>query len=295
MSETAVFYPQHALADLAPDARLGVIGNPIAHSKSPQMQHAALAAAGLRGEFSYVRLMAGIEAGEFEAMLQELAQIGFKGLNVTVPFKKKAYAQAEWCDALSSLCEAANTLVRTPTGWRAYNTDGPGFQAAFEEATGQPLAQQNVLIAGACGGAGTAIAAQCALIGCPRLMLVNRPRPELEELQAKLQIVAPQSRVESCHFEQAELAGFHLIVNATSLGLHEGEALPLPVEQLQPQQITCDIVTHPTAFAAAARAQGCTSLDGLGMLLHQGALAFEHWFGIKADTQAMRKALNAAP
>ena len=287
------FYTIDQLNELPEDARLGVIGNPIAHSKSPQMQQPALDAAGIAAR--YVRLMADTEPGAFETLLAELAERGFIGVNVTVPFKRKAYEAAVSRDALAELSGAVNTLVLKADGWHGYNTDGPGFSRAIEETCGRPLRGMKVLIMGACGGAGSALACQCALEGCPGITLVNRPRPELKELDASL-AQHTTSPVSTLHFDSPGLATAvaeaDLIVNATSLGLHEGDPMPISPDFLRPGQLVYDIVTHETALHRTALERGCTTATGQGMLLWQGAIAFSHWFGITPDVAAMRQGLT---
>ena len=289
------FYTIDQLNELPADARLGVIGNPIAHSKSPQMQQPALDAAGIAAR--YVRLMAGTEPGAFEALLAALAERGFTGVNVTVPFKRKAYEATVSRDALAELSGAVNTLVLKADGWHGYNTDGPGFSRAIEETCGRPLRGMKVLIMGACGGAGSALACQCALEGCPGITLVNRPRPELDELAANLR-QHTTSPISTLHFDSPGLADAvaeaNLIVNATSLGLHEGDPMPISPDLLRPGQLMYDIVTHETALHRAALERGCTTATGQGMLLWQGAIAFSHWFGITPDAAAMRQGLTGA-
>ena len=273
--------------------RLGVIGNPIAHSKSPQMQQAALDAAGVNA--AYVRLLACKEEGSFESLLSKLHDKGFIGVNVTVPFKTQAFAAAVQRDALCELCGAANTLKKEADGWHAYNTDGPGFSQAVRELCGKGLGELNIVILGACGGAGSALACQCALEKCPSLVLVNRPKRALHERTAQLRGIAGEESVRALTFEsrglRAAVEAADLIVNATSLGLKEGDALPLPPEWLRPGQAVYDIVTHGTPFRQAAEAAGCKADNGLSMLLWQGAYAFEHWFGTLPSVAAMREAL----
>lgn len=287
------FYTAVQLDQLPADARLGVIGNPIAHSKSPQMQQPALDATDTG--VCYVRLLADTEPGAFEQLLNELAVRGFIGVNVTVPFKKRAYDAAVSLDPLAKLSGAVNTLVRQADGWHGYNTDGPGFSRAIEETLHRPLRELRVLILGACGGAGSALACQCALEGCPSITLVNRPRPELPQLASKL-ISHTAAPVSTLHFDSPGLADAiaqaDLVVNATSLGLHEGDAMPLFPDLLIPGQLVYDIVTHETALHRAATARGCTAATGQGMLLWQGAIAFQHWFGQMPDAEAMRRGLN---
>lgn len=283
------------LPTLPAEVKLGVVGNPIAHSLSPPMQQAALDAAGL--PFSYIRLLSGREDGEFETLIQALIRAGFAGVNVTVPFKKRAYALADAADALSTLCGAANTLVFQGGRVSCYNTDGPGFERAVQELCGRRPAELSIVLLGACGGAGVAVAAQCVLSGCRQLTLVNRPRPELESLA---ELLRPRSagRVDTSYFSAAELpdvvAQADLIVNATSLGLAEGDALPLPPELLREGQVVYDLITHPTALQRAAAERGCLVSGGQSMLLWQGAYAFERWFGSMPDAAAMHRALTAA-
>lgn len=294
----------YTLPDLTPQVlacggrpiKLGVIGNPIAHSKSPQMQQAGLDAAGI--PMTYVRLLAGTAAGEFEATMQAIGERGFIGLNVTIPFKKQAYLLAEEKDELTSLCGAGNTLVHLPDGgWRLHNTDGPGFAQAVQELTGRPLGDLRVLLLGACGGAGCALAAQCALADCPRLFLANRPKPQLTELAEHLR-EQTGANIEPIALGSPALADAvresELIVNATSLGLRANDPLPLSPELLNPGQWVYDIVTHSTPLCAAAAEHGCLADYGLSMLLWQGAFAFRHWFGTLPNIESMRRALEEA-
>ena len=283
------------LAALRPAARLGVVGNPIAHSLSPSMQQAALDAQ--QRPVRYVRLLCERGEGDFPALIHALQQQGFIGVNVTVPFKRNAFALADEADALSSLCGAANTLVFGEGGKiRCFNTDGPGFERAVSELAAKPLCEMRVLLLGACGGAGSALAAQCVLSGCPQLSLVNRPRPELEQLAAKLRPCNPRCSVRALTFSdpalQDAVAEADLIVNATSLGLAEGDALPLPAEWLQKKHTVYDIVTHATPFGKAANERGCRASDGRRMLLWQGALAYEHWFASLPPIELMNQALK---
>lgn len=273
---------------------LAVIGNPIAHSLSPQMHQAVLDAE--ERPLRYVRLLSGLGEGDFSRLLQQLMKLRFIGANVTVPFKKQACLACEERDELARLSGSVNTLVRRGDHWLGCNTDGPGFSRAVAEFTGRPLAEQRVLILGACGGAGSALACQCALEHCPGLTLVNRPKPELPALREQLRSACGET-AHCCCFSDDELPKrleeADLIVNATSLGLRNGDPLPLNPELLHPGQSLCDIVPHDTPLRQAAAARGCRTADGLGMLLWQGALAYQRWFGNLPDTNIMRHAINA--
>lgn len=290
-----LFYTAAELGQLPAGTRLGVVGNPIAHSISPPMQQAALDAAGL--PYTYVRLLCERGEQDFPTLIRSLQAAGFVGVNVTVPFKKQAFALADRADALSRLCGAANTLVFCQDGAIAcYNTDGPGFERAVHELCGRSLKELRVALLGACGGAGSALAAQCVLSGCRALALVNRPRPELAQLAAALQPYAHAvgSQLSTHVFAEAEHAirSADLVVNATSLGLAVGDAPPIPTDWLRPGHVVYDIVTHHTALVDAAQRLGCTASIGQSMLLWQGALAFEHWFGRLPKVQLMRQALS---
>ena len=296
-----IFATQETLDDFCADnspqqlpARLGVIGNPIAHSCSPQMQQAALDKACL--PYRYIRIQSGREEGDFARLLEALEARHFLGLNVTIPFKKDARALSRRVDALAQLCGTVNTLVPDAQGgWQGYNTDGPGFEQAVSELCGKPLSALRIVLLGACGGAGRALASQCALSGCTELALVNRPRPELEELADTLR-PHTAGTLRCCAFgseaEEQAVRRADLIVNATSLGLKEGDPLPLPPEWLRPGQMVYDIVTHDTPLTLGARERGCLADNGLAMLLWQGAYAFRHWFGRMPDVEAMRRALT---
>ncbi len=298
-------YPFYTLDDLragAPAlrgerARLAVVGNPIGHSRSPQMQQAALDAAGI--DASYIRLF--VEQGRFPRAVDRLRELGFIGANVTVPFKKEAAALADTRDDLTLLSASANTLRFTPEGVQAFNTDGPGFCRALEESLGCRPRGRRILLLGAGGGAGAALACACALDGCAHIALVNRTVDRLPPLAETLMRAGlPGERIacvaagDERQTLQAALKA-DLLIQATSLGLRESDPLPLPVEALHDGLKVYDLVTHETPLQSEARRRGLAVADGTPMLLYQGAEAFERWFpGAKADVPAMRAALEAS-
>ena len=276
-----------------PAPRLAVVGNPIAHSLSPDMQLAAMRAAYVGG--SYVRLSCPKEEGAFREHVERLRGLGFLGVNVTVPFKREARVVANEVDRLSELSGATNTLVFRGGKIEGFNTDGPGFEHALEVHCGRKLADERVLIIGACGGAGSALAMPCALTGCRRLVLANRPRPELEQLAARLCDIAPRLDIATCSMlddEKMRMAvqDVDIIVNATSLGLAAGDPLPIATEMLCAEHVVFDLITHLTPLQQAATAK-CRVCDGRDMLVGQGALSFKKWFGKEADEKAMRTAV----
>lgn len=276
-------------------ARLAVIGNPIGHSRSPQMQQAALESAGI--DAAYIRLL--VERGELPHAVARLRELGFIGANVTVPFKKEAAALADRKDALATLSDSANTLHFTPRGIEAFNTDGPGFCRALEESFGTRPRGQRIVLLGAGGGAGAALAGTCALDGCAHIALVNRTVDRLPPLaETLIRAGLPADRIvcmSSSDEEQVAQAVRHsdILVQATSLGLHADDPLPIPIESLHADLKVYDLVTHDTLLQREARRRGLAVADGSLMLLYQGAEAFERWFPERrADVAAMRRALE---
>lgn len=298
MQEVCTIEELERLADALPRPRLGVVGNPIAHSLSPAIQHAAMRAAGICG--SYVRILCSKEPGAFPELVERLRKLGFLGMNVTVPFKREARAAADEVDELSRLSGATNTLVFRDGIIEGLNTDGPGFTRALELYCGADVTAGSILILGACGGAGGALAMQCALTGCKRLLLANRPRPELEQLADKLRGVAPQIEITTYSLHDAArmrsaVDKADVVVNATSLGLSEDDPLPVDPDLLRAEQhIVFDLITRDTTLQRKAREKGLRVCDGRDMLVGQGALSFEKWFGVPADREAMRSAISGS-
>lgn len=302
---------QYTLDDLAAEApviggkpaRLAVIGNPISHSKSPQMQQAALDYA--RIEASYIRVLA--EHGNFPSVVARLQELGFIGCNVTVPYKTEAYALSTPGDPLAMTTQAVNTLAFNTDGTiTGFNTDGMGFARAIRECFSVDLRDLKIVLLGACGGAGTALAHTCALQHCERLTLVNRPRPELARLRDALalsfvdeeRLAGSAERLTAFGCDNPALRDYiseaDLIVNATALGLKPTDPSPISSSLISAHHLVYDLQTHDDAFQMQARDLGARVENGLSMLLHQGALAFERWFGKTPSIAAMRRALDKA-
>lgn len=282
-------------------ARLAVIGHPVAHSASPRMHQAALDALGT--DARYIRI--DVEPGEVGNALRLMRDLEFIGCNVTVPHKFEAM---EACDALSPDAAALQTVNTIIFGEETlgHNTDADGFVRAVREEFGIDLGDLRVMIVGAGGGAGRAVATQCARIGCERIWLVNRTlekalslRDDLEPLlRHSDRLEGPGERLECMTPTDpllADAAGHaDLIINATSLGLKQFDPLPLPGECVQPHHLVYDMIYSPpqTPLLKHARAAGARTGNGLSMLLHQGALSFECWFPDAGDPVApMRQGL----
>ena len=193
-----------------------------------------------------------------------------------------------------------NTVVFAADGvTRGSNTDGPGLAAAVTEGFGRPLGSFRVAVAGAGGGAGRAAALQCALAGCPAVVLANRTAAKAEAVAADARRTAPTCDVRVAALGDGvclrdALAGCDLLVNATSVGLRPDDPSPVLVELLRPDLAVLDMVYNPpeTRLLAAARALGAPAANGLAMLVHQGALAFVRWFGGDLPLAEMRAGLQ---
>ena len=278
----------------AKPARLAVIGWPIAHSASPRMQQAALDAAGI--DARYVRLE--VAPGRVGESLARMRALGFIGCNVTVPHKLAVMAACDEVTAAARELGAVNAVSFEAGCTRGFNTDGPGFVRALAAEFGTGLGGLKVVIFGAGGGAGQALAAQCAIEGVARLVIVNRTVGKLGPLAARLRELAPGCEICALPLDDPALAqaclGGDLIVNTSSVGLRPGEASIVPDACLRAGHLVYDCVYQPgpTPLLEQAAARGCRHANGLSMLLHQGALAFEAWFGQAAPLALMRAALG---
>lgn len=274
-------------------ARLAVIGCPVAHSASPRMHQPALDASGI--EARYVKIQ--VEPGEVGIAFRRMRELGFIGCNVTVPHKFEAMAACTEVDPGAVEMGAVNTVRFEAGETRGFNTDGPGFEAAVAEAFDLPLAGLDVLIAGAGGGAGGALAAHCARAGVRRLVLANRSLDKIEALALSIRHHHPALPVEVLSLADPELAAraraCHLLVNTSSVGLKADDPSPLPPEAFSAGQRVFDTIYQPplTAFLKAAAAAGARTANGSSMLLHQGIHAFQLWFPGSDPAEAMRRGL----
>lgn len=282
---------------LTPPARFAVIGDPIGHSRSPQMHNPALRARGVDAQ--YVRVQ--VPEGRVKEAFGLFARHGFLGVNITIPHKFEALAAVDVLDPLAQRLGAVNTLAIRDGRLFGYNSDGPGFVRSVREAFAAGLQDLRVLILGAGGGAGRAVAVQSLLSGCRALTLANRTEAKLAPLQAELAGLGAVP-VRTCSLEPAALAQrldeVDLIVNATSVGMKAEDPPLLPAGALAPRHLVYDMVYRAagaTDLVRAAQAAGAKHADGMCLLLHQGAISFEHWFpGAPAPLEAMRAGLAAA-
>jgi shikimate dehydrogenase len=262
--------------------RLGVLGWPVAHSRSPRMQRAALAELGLR-DWSYQHLPAPPEL--FADVVAGLPGAGFVGANVTIPHKEAALALATSATPRARAIGAANTLTFGPDGEvRAENTDAPGLLAAL----GSDVAGRRAVVLGAGGSARAAVHA--LLEGGADVQVWNRTHARARTLCAELGGRAVET-----------LDPADLLVNCSAAGLHDGAAtfkhLPIEADGVGEFSTVVDLVytgSQDTALISAARKRGCATVDGLEVLVHQGALSLEVWTGRPPPLRVMRAAARGS-
>jgi len=285
-----------ATAAAEPPLRLAVFGDPVAHSASPPMHNAALAECGIAAR--YTRLH--IRAEELAEAVRLLPEQGFIGVNATIPHKAAILPLMTRVDDHARRIGVVNTVAVEGRELIGYNTDGPGLVRAIRAEFGADLGDLRVMALGAGGGAGRAIAMQCGIERCQRLILVNRTPEKVRELAEELRPSfggAGGDRLGVVPWEdealRAEMGNIDLIINCTSMGMKASDVSPLPAALLRPDLMIYDTiyVGERTKLMQAGDEAGARSANGLSMLLHQGALAFEIWFHRPAPVEVMRKAL----
>ncbi len=291
---------REATRDLNLPIRLGVFGDPVAHSLSPQMQNAALKHCKI--DMQYARFH--IRANELRSALHFLRELDFVGVNLTVPHKIAAFEQIDEADETATRAGAVNMIRLRDKKLIGSNTDGEGFLRAIRSEFSVDVRDLRVMVIGAGGGTGHAIAWQCALENCERLVLVNRTLEKAMALADQLRpffagprVLGPVARLEAVPWDEAalraQLQDVDLIVNATPLGMNPSDPAPIATRLLAPHHMVFDAVYGPskTALVRAADEAGARGANGLSMLLHQGALSFSIWFDRDAPIHVMHAAL----
>ncbi|HLJ69364.1 MAG TPA: shikimate dehydrogenase [Chloroflexota bacterium] len=267
--------------------RYAVIGDPIDHSLSPAMQRAAFERAGIDACYEAIN----VPAGDLESALPRLRDL--RGFNVTVPLKELLVRRLDEVDPAAQVIGAVNTVVLRRGRLHGYNTDPAGFSATLQR-LGRRDGWSRVVVFGA-GGAARAVLYSLAGLA-DRVVVVNRSLDRAEGVMALLNgkgvvMLPADSRL------PAEIADAGLLVNATPQGMkHLSDLSPLPTSiALRPETDVIDLVYgRMTPLLRAARTAGCRFLDGLEMLVHQGAASFRLWTGVEPDIDAMRSACLAA-
>src|SRR5947208_6322964 len=286
--------------DLDPPIRLGVFGRPVAQSVSPQKQNAALRACGI--DMQYVRFH--IRVSELRSALPFLRKLSFVGINLTVPHKIAAFMQIDEADESATRMGAINTIRVRDEKLIGSTTDGEGFLRAIRTEFSIDLRDLRVMVIGAGGGTGRAIAWQCALENCERLVLVNRTLNKANVLADQLRpffsgprVLGPSARLEAVALDESmmrtQLADIDLIVNATPLGMNPSDPTPIPARLIAPHHIVFDCVygSSKSALLRAAEEAVSRGADALSMLLYQGARSFSIWFHREAPNEAMHAAV----
>lgn len=272
---------------------LGVIGHPVEHSLSPVMHNAALASLGL----DYVYLPLPVKPQDLAAALKGFAAIALTGFNITIPHKQAIKPFLSTVSPVASAVGAVNTVWRTDEGWAGTNTDVEGFLAPL--LTYNRNWSQTVAVILGNGGAARAVVAGCHQLGCKEIYVVGRNALKLEEFRDSWNNSSFQVNLHIQTWEKLPdlLARADLLVNTTPVGMYpHGENSPLSadeISQLPKGAIAYDLIytPRPTRFLQQAHQQGAIAIDGLEMLVQQGAAALKIWLQQPPPVDIMRQAL----
>ncbi len=269
---------------------LGLIGNPVEHSISPQLHNSLSMLKGL--DFIYVPLKVGKE--NLEVVVKALKAIDFVGFNVTIPYKREVMKFIDDNTKEAILMGAVNTVKKIEGRLYGYNTDGEGFLRAFKEAAGMGFKGKKVVMIGA-GGVARPIAVKIAMDGAEKISIVNRTTQKSVELAEVVneniteivQVYNFEDKTLKMAFEESDV-----IINTTSVGMSP-DIDKSPVENadyFRSGQIVYDVVYNPskTKFLADAESRGCKPIGGLGMLFYQGINAYEIWTGVKFSEENLK-------
>jgi len=277
---------------------LGILGHPIGHTLSPEMQNAALASLGL--DFLYIPF--DVIPERMDDALRGLVALGAAGFNVTIPHKEAIIPLLDQISDEVRRIGAVNTVEIQGTKLIGHNTDGKGFLRVLEEEGGFDPSKKRILILGA-GGSARAVAVQLALSEATEIRIVNRTPDRARGLGDALRREFPSLAVRGMPIPtgptewQFAVEGADLLVNTTPVGLEGGEGgMLVPADAISPELLVFDLVYRPaeTPLLKAACFRGARTLSGLSMLLQQGAISFEIWTGRPAPREVMRAALSEA-
>ena len=265
-----------------------VLGSPIGHSRSPRLHGYWLRKFGVRGY--YVPMEVAPE--DLEQVVRMMPKMGFVGCNVTIPHKEAVMSVADQITDRATLIGAANTLIFRRDGRiMADNTDGYGFIENLRQGAPDWEPRDGTAVVLGAGGAARAVVAALADAGVPRIIITNRTRVRAERLKDDF-----GQRIQVVDWVQAGniLEEAALVVNTTALGMTGKPEMRVPLDGLRPGAVVTDLVYDPleTRLLREARAAGCVTVDGLGMLLHQAVPCFERWFGHRPSVDAaLREAI----
>jgi shikimate dehydrogenase len=272
--------------------KVGVIGRPVGHSLSPLMHNAAFRAAGL----NYIYVPLPVEPNQLREAVSGLKALGFSGANITIPHKVNVIQFLDDIDRIAAMIGAVNTIVVRDGRLIGYNTDAEGFIASLM-AEHVNVAGTTAVLTGA-GGAARAIVSGLIANGVKKIWITARDKGKAAQLAASFSTLAD---MDSCNFDdktyRAASSAADILINCTPLGMApRTEAMP-PIEWgcLNPAAVLCDLIYNPsqTQLLNAAQQRGHKIVGGMGMLIEQGAIAFQLWTGLNAPRAVMREAISS--
>lgn len=273
---------------------VGIIGDPIKHSRSPLIHNAAIAALGL----DYVYVPFHVQSDSLDAAIEGFKATNVDGINVTIPHKQNVMSYLDEISREATLIGAVNTLIFKDGAIIGENTDAPGFLQAMQE-DGLDVPQGGSAVVIGAGGSARAIVVALALAGVRTICITNRTVSRAvalaTDLSEKTGISIYGIGLDDSKLPHAVRTS-QLIVNTASTSMDVSHPLLIDPEWLEPQSVVYDIVYTPpeTRLLQAAAQKDCHTVGGLGMLVHQGAIAFEKWTGVNPPVEIMRQALQGA-
>lgn len=271
---------------------LGVMGDPIGHSKSPAMHNIALEASGIPG--MYVPLH--VKPEQLTEAVAGTKALGFSGFNVTIPHKVEMLKLMDELDESAVCCGAVNTVVIQNGKLKGYNTDGIGYVRSLKEELNSELSGKHITILGA-GGAARGVVYALLREQPASVTVINRTVDKAEQLATEFS--NDNLQVQSGSYEALDkvLSQTDILINTTSIGMSpNSDETPLEQSRIPEGIIVSDLIYNPleTRFLREAKSRGCTVVGGLGMFVYQGAYAYEYWTGQPAPVSVMRSALLEA-
>lgn len=260
---------------------LGLIGYPVEHSLSPAMHNAAFEYLGL--DCCYVAFP--VKPELLGDAIRAIRALNLKGVNVTVPHKENVISLLDVVDEEAAFIGAVNTILNDNGVLRGFNTDGKGFMESLKD-SGIDIKNKRVVIIGA-GGASRAI----GFYLCKEAAGLSITDIDQEKASRLVNDLLRQKDNVYLIERITDLKDVDIVINATPIGLKDTDPSPIDVSLLTGDKVVCDLIYKDTFLLRSARQRGCKTLNGLGMLLYQGVLAFEIWTGMKAPVEVMREAL----
>ncbi|MCL5409055.1 MAG: shikimate dehydrogenase [Candidatus Omnitrophica bacterium] len=273
----------------------GVFGNPIEHSLSPVFQNAAFQASGL----DYVYIPFFVKPPDLKNAVEAIKALNIKGINITIPHKSNIVQFLDEMDQEAKILGVVNTILNDKGALKGFNTDGKGFIRSLKEDGNFLPEGKKVLILGA-GGVSYAIAGQLIKERISQIIICNRTKEKSMLLKTHLEKIFPSFPIKIIDFEERKNKGIFneidLFINTTSLGMQERDEQIVPEEVLHKNLFVYDVVyNRKTELISMVQENGLKCLDGLSMLIYQGAISFEIWTGTKAPIEVMKDSIYHIP